>query len=244
MRCGNNIYNIKILAPVRIVIAVKYTDICVFTGELTRAIMKKWIKRLFKKDNNNSATFSSESVCGKRIDNVAISSVMSQFDITAIKEFAVKGWTLGETHGLSHWQRVERNGIILSLENGAVREGVNVKVVRAFAYLHDKCRVDDWEDIEHGVRAADMLPGIRNTVLKDFTDDEVALLQQACRYHTTKRRTGCATVDICFDADRLDLGRVGIIPNPRKMATEQGAYYAANIHLIMNCPAIEPPYLE
>ena len=211
------------MAPFRIVIAVKYTDICVFTGEFTRAIMKKWIKRLFKKDNNNSATFSSESVCGKRIDNVAISSVMSQFDITAIKEFAVKGWTLGETHGLSHWQRVERNGIILSLENGAVREGVNVKVVRAFAYLHDKCRVDDWEDIEHGVRAA---------VLKDFTDDEVALLQQACRYHTTKRRTGNATIDICFDADRLDLGRVDIDPNPRKMATEQGAYYAANIHLI------------
>ena len=26
--------------------------------------------------------------------------------------------------------------------------------------------------------------------------------------------------------------RVGIVLNPKRMATEQGAYYAANIHLI------------
>ena len=200
-----------------------------------QAIMKKWINRFIKK-HDDSFSSSSEIIGVTKIDMQAIIAVMSQFDISAIKEFAVKGWRLGKTHGLSHWQRVERNGIILSIGDGAVREGVNIKVVRAFAYLHDKCRIDDWEDIEHGARAADMLPSIRTTVLKDFTDDEVALLQQACRYHTTKHRTGDATVDICFDADRLDLGRVGIIPNPRKMATEQGAYYAANIHLIVNSP--------
>ena len=28
--------------------------------------------------------------------------------------------------------------------------------------------------------------------------------------------------DACFDADRLDLGRVGITPDPKKMATERG----------------------
>ena len=159
---------------------------------------------------------------------------MELFDITEIKQFAEKGWTLGATHGLSHWQRVERNGVLLSTENGAFREGINIKVVRAFAYLHDKCRVDDWEDLEHGVRAADMLPDIRNTILRDFTDEEVALLEQACRYHTTRRRMGNPTVDVCFDADRLDLGRVGITPDPKKMATEQGAYYAVNIHLVEN----------
>lgn len=30
----------------------------------------------------------------------------------------------------------------------------------------------------------------------------------------------------CFDADRLDLGRVGITPNPDKMATVQGRILA------------------
>lgn len=38
----------------------------------------------------------------------------------------------------------------------------------------------------------------------------------------TTHRTGNPTIDACFDADRLDLGRVGITPNPHKMATEKG----------------------
>lgn len=95
-----------------------------------------------------------------------------------------------------------------------------------FVYLYHKCRLDDWTDIEHGVRAADMLSTIRNTILRDFTDEEVSLLERACRYHIAEHRTGNPTIDVCFDADRLDLGRVGIVPNPKRMATEQGAYYA------------------
>ena len=178
--------------------------------------MISWIKKFFKKEERP-----------KEIIQLPILP-----DILEIKEFASNGWELGETHGLSHWQRVERNGIILSTENGAIRQDVNIKVVRFFAYLHDKCRLNDWADLEHGVRSADMLPTIRDTILKDFTDEEVALLEKACRYHTTEHRTGIPTVDVCFDADRLDLGRVGIVPNPKLMATEQGAYYAANIHLI------------
>ena len=131
-------------------------------------------------------------------------------------------------------QRVEQNGILLSTKDGKIREDVNIKVVRFFAYLHDKCRLNDWKDLEHGVRAADMLPTIRDTILKSFTDEEVSLLEKACRYHTTRHRTGNPTIDVCFDADRLDLGRVGIVPNPKLMATEQGAYYAKNILWIDN----------
>jgi len=33
-------------------------------------------------------------------------------------------------------------------------------------------------------------------------------------------------VNACFDADRLDLGRVGIMPDPDKMATVQGRIMA------------------
>ncbi len=72
----------------------------------------------------------------------------------------------------------------------------------------------------------------RDTIMKDFTDEEVSLLEKACRYHTTEHHTGNPTIDVCFDADRLNLCRVGIVPNPKLMATEQGANYAANIHLI------------
>ena len=175
-----------------------------------------WIKDLFKEKPKESIQL----------------PTLPELDILEVREFALNGWVLGETHGFPHWQRVERNGILLSSENERIREDINIKVVRFFAYLHDKCRLDNWTDIEHGVRAVDMLSIIRNTILRDFTDEEVSLLERACRYHTTEHRTGNPTIDVCFDADRLDLGRVGIVPNPRRMATEQGAYYAANIYLI------------
>ena len=128
---------------------------------------------------------------------------LPDFDIAPIRDFAADGWKLGKTHGISHWQRVERNGILLSTENGSLRKGVRIKVVLAFAYLHDKCRIDDWEDLEHGIRAAEMIPTIRNTILKDLDNEETDLLEKACRYHTTEHRTGNETIDICFDADRL-----------------------------------------
>ena len=86
--------------------------------------------------------------------------------------------------------------------------------------------------MEHGDKVADMIPALRTTILRELTDEEVILLDKACRYHTTERKTGNPTIDVCFDADRLDLSRVGIRPNPKLMATEQGAYYTANIHLL------------
>ena len=40
---------------------------------------------------------------------------------------------------------------------------------------------------------------------------------------TIVHRTGDITIDTCFDADRMDLPRVGITPLPDKMATKKGA---------------------
>ena len=70
--------------------------------------------------------------------------ILAEEEIEEVRNFALSGWVLGETHGLSHWQRVERNGIILSMENGRFLDDINIKVVRFFAYLHDKCRLNDW----------------------------------------------------------------------------------------------------
>ena len=41
-------------------------------------------------------------------------------------------------------------------------------------------------------------------------------------YHTKEHSSGDKTIDTCYDADRLDLGRVGIQPKPEKMATAIG----------------------
>lgn len=137
-------------------------------------------------------------------------------DIEQVKQWAVSRWTLGPMHGISHWERVERNGLLLATPE------CDVTVIRLFAYLHDSCRENDGNDDRHGPRAAQMMVGLRDTLLKDLTDHQFKLLQEACRLHTSIRCTGNPTIDACFDADRLDLGRVNITPNPEKMATEKG----------------------
>lgn len=144
--------------------------------------------------------------------------------IEQIKEFAKQGWELDECHGMPHWERVERNGLLLATEE------VNTTVVRLFAYLHDKWRIDNWEDLEHGKRASENILKLRSTLLSGLKDEEFEQLRKACELHTVCHRTGDITIDTCFDADRLDLPRVGILPRPSKMATERGAYYAANMH--------------
>ena len=143
--------------------------------------------------------------------------------IDKVKQFSAKGWALGVCHGVSHWERVEQNGLLLATDE------VNTTVVRLFAYLHDKWRVDNWEDLEHGKRAAENLPTLRGTLLAWLTDEEFSLLCKACELHTVCHRTGNPTIDACFDADRLDLMRVEITPDPERMATERGAFYAANL---------------
>ena len=143
--------------------------------------------------------------------------------IDKVKQFSNEGWSLGVCHGVSHWERVERNGLLLATDE------VNRTVVRLFAYLHDKWRVDNWEDLEHGKRAAENLPALRGTLLECLTDDEFELLRTACELHTVCHSTGNPTIDACFDADRLDLMRVGIMPDPERMATERGKFYATNL---------------
>lgn len=142
-------------------------------------------------------------------------------DIEQVKQWAVSRWTLGETHGVSHWERVERNGLLLATPD------CDLTVIRLFAYLHDSCRENDGFDVQHGPRAAEMMNSLRQTLLKDLTDHQFELLQTACCLHTSTHRTGDPTIDACFDADRLDLGRVNITPDPAKMATEKGKELAS-----------------
>ena len=144
--------------------------------------------------------------------------------IKRVKQFAIDGWELDECHGLPHWKRVERNGLLLATED------VNTTVVCLFAYLHDKWRIDNLEDLEHGKRASEHLLELRKTLLIDLSDEEFELLRKACELHTICHKTGNLTIDTCFDADRLDLTRVGIIPDPERMATKRGAYYADNLY--------------
>lgn len=142
--------------------------------------------------------------------------------IEDIRGYVQTRWTLGELHGIAHWDRVYENGKEL------LDSDVNPLVVALFAYLHDSCRLNDGEDINHGKRAAEWIEELRTTYLKDVSEKDIELLKEACRLHTTLHKTGNPTIDACFDADRLDLWRVNIIPDPERLATEKGKAIAMN----------------
>jgi uncharacterized protein len=108
------------------------------------------------------------------------------------------------------------------------QEGADMNVILAFAYLHDSERKDNAEDIEHGMRASLLIDRIRKTELKALSDEQIEKLKRACELHTIEHRTGDITIDTCFDADRMDLLRVGIMPSPERMATQRGAELVAD----------------
>ena len=118
-------------------------------------------------------------------------------------------------HGVAHWARVRNNGLALAARNGA-----NVRVIEVFSFIHDACRLSDGYDPDHGPRAAAFASSINQNLLM-LSAEELAELVDACTHHTRGFTTGFSiTVLTCWDSDRLDLGRVGIVPKPEYLCTE------------------------
>jgi uncharacterized protein len=117
-------------------------------------------------------------------------------------------------HGMSHWRRVERNGLWLAQHCGA-----DTAVVRLFAAFHDSQRIDDDEDPLHGSRAARYLDAMRIRVAC-LDEARFGLLLEACAAHSEGERHSDPTIGACWDADRLDLWRVGIEPEARYLSTQ------------------------
>lgn len=119
----------------------------------------------------------------------------------------------GGIHGAPHWARVRMNGLHLAGDTGA-----RVDVVECFALLHDSQRIHDGRDGEHGARAADYARSINSEWLHlDVTG--LDMLIYACAYHSDGLTEADVTVQTWWDADRLDLGRVGIRPEPVRLCT-------------------------
>ena len=117
-------------------------------------------------------------------------------------------------HGAPHWSRVRHNGLILARHTGA-----NTRVVEYFAFIHDLGRQNDDHDPEHGIRAAAIAESIAGDLI-DLFAHELALLVEACSGHSDGQILADVTVMTCWDADRLDLGRVGIRPDPARLCND------------------------
>jgi uncharacterized protein len=125
-------------------------------------------------------------------------------------QFALE-WT--GVHGAPHWARVRENGLRLAGQTGA-----KVQVIELFAFLHDSRRLNDNHDPEHGLRAALFAQRLAGSAFT-LEPPDLELLLAACRGHSDGLTTGEITVLTCWDADRLDLGRVGIKPHPDYLCT-------------------------
>ncbi len=125
------------------------------------------------------------------------------------------GYTLplDGVHGLVHWARVLENGRRLAAVTGA-----DLRVVELFAVFHDAGRRNEGHDPGHGRRGARLAAELHGEL---FTLEEAAFarLVEACDRHTDGHRAGDPTVQTCWDADRLDLLRCRIMPDPRRLAT-------------------------
>ncbi len=118
-------------------------------------------------------------------------------------------------HGEEHWRRVAAAGLALLPETPAA----DPAVVFLFALFHDSMRFNDGHDPLHGPRGAALARELRGGAF-DLEDAEMGLLGFACEEHTNGGVGRDATVGVCWDADRLNLWRVGIRPDPRLLSTE------------------------
>lgn len=113
----------------------------------------------------------------------------------------------GGIHGIAHWCRVVRYGLELSAHTKADK-----KIVALFGLLHDSRRLTNGKDDGHGGRAAEYASLLAGEDLLRLDPERLGTLRRACAFHTkglTPGFTPDATVLTCWDADRLDLVRLG-----------------------------------
>jgi len=118
-------------------------------------------------------------------------------------------------HGVQHWMRLWNTGRILAPQTGADK-----KVCDLFAIFHDSQREHEGRDRDHGVRGSIFvktlgmkLLGLNKTQMGDLCG-AILLHADVFVHHPS------ITVQTCWDMDRLDLGRVGHMPDPRRLCTK------------------------
>jgi uncharacterized protein len=138
--------------------------------------------------------------------------VLSPALLAALRQQFLLDW--GGIHGVPHWARVRANGLKLATLNGA-----RTDVIELFAFLHDSRRENDGADKEHGLRAAAFAMSLRASLIQIY-DEGFDLLVFAITLHSKGLLEAPITVQTCWDADRLDLGRIGRRPDPIRLCTK------------------------
>ncbi|MDX8152045.1 hypothetical protein SK069_10605 [Patulibacter brassicae] len=137
-------------------------------------------------------------------------------------------------HGPSHWRAVAATAAELADATGPAADR---ELLLLFALLHDAKREDDGYDPDHGPRAAILLDELRAEGRVTLDDERAERLAEALRDHTRGTTHADVTIGVCWDADRLLIGRVGLVPDARYCSTPDGRRRATAGDL----PALDGP---
>ncbi len=138
-------------------------------------------------------------------------------ELHAICRLAIARFQLGEMslHGPSHWLNVFKHATALAGQ----AKGADLHSCQLFSLLHDCERRDEGTDADHGPRAATYSAELHRQGILNISVSQLTLLCDACTGHTTGRTSTDPTVGVCWDADRLDLPRVGIAVSRKYLST-------------------------
>jgi len=129
------------------------------------------------------------------------------------KEFKLD---INSIHGIKHWNNVARIGSYL-----VERTKADFEVVHLFAYTHDSKRENENADPEHGSRAALFARELLQKGVIKLPDNKLDKLCFACENHANSEvKSDDITIQTCWDADRLDFWRLGIMPDKRHLNTD------------------------
>lgn len=119
-------------------------------------------------------------------------------------------------HGFRHWRNVAGWAHLLA----SYVDGVDITVATWFALLHDTQRENEGRDQHHGARAQLFVHSLHEKYLSSLTNVQLTKLGIACLIHTAAYKLDDVTLQVCCDADRLDLYRCGIKLNPKYLFTD------------------------
>lgn len=135
------------------------------------------------------------------------------------KIFKTKAYSL-ELHGITHWNRVYENCVTLANMRDIHNE-INDRFFVLFALLHDHMRNGDGPCKYHATNGSNKIKSILTDINLSFMNErDVNLLKAAISMHTSAMPDKPdlfmsqlsfyeqILVEICWDADRLDIDRV------------------------------------
>lgn len=121
-------------------------------------------------------------------------------------------------HGEQHWRCVAASSLTLA----ARTPGADAVVCFCFGLLHDMRRENESVDPGHGPRAAELAWTLADEGWLPLGEERVARLSSALELHADGMVSDDPTTGACWDADRVHLPRVGIVPRSTLLSTTAG----------------------